>query len=205
MKLYHTLPAYMHNHSMCSAQNTKYVHNGYLDTWSGFEAAKTAPWPSRGLHHFGKFLEPSDEWAGRGCCCSWCGDIVGNVWLIRNELQKFVELKFEFLNFNTFDVFQIFWQRVAQPRPKYSYCIFLKGLCWVSVCWILNKALCSMTWMFSGFYFVSHFTIYIWHNMLWYFSNIYTYNFHGDTWESIIWVRAIFPSTLSDGLKLFCM
>ena len=34
---------------------------GYLDTWSGFEAAKTAPGLSRGLHHFGKFLEPSDE------------------------------------------------------------------------------------------------------------------------------------------------
>ena len=34
---------------------------GYLDTWSGFEAVKTAPWQSRGLHHFGKFLEPSDE------------------------------------------------------------------------------------------------------------------------------------------------
>ena len=33
----------------------------YLDTWSGFEAAKTAPWPSRGLHHCGKFLEPPDE------------------------------------------------------------------------------------------------------------------------------------------------
>ena len=33
----------------------------YFDTWSGFEAAKTAPWPSRGQHHFGKFLEPSDE------------------------------------------------------------------------------------------------------------------------------------------------
>ena len=32
----------------------------YLDTWSGFEAAKTAPWQSRGLHT-GKFLEPSDE------------------------------------------------------------------------------------------------------------------------------------------------
>ena len=40
-----------------------------LYTWSGFEAAKTAPWPSRGLHHFGKFLEPSDEWAGWGCYC----------------------------------------------------------------------------------------------------------------------------------------
>ena len=33
----------------------------YLDTWRGLEAAKTAPWPSRELHHFGKFLEPSDE------------------------------------------------------------------------------------------------------------------------------------------------
>ena len=41
----------------------------YLDTWSGFEAAKTAPWPSRGLNHFGKFLDPSNESAGRGCCC----------------------------------------------------------------------------------------------------------------------------------------
>ena len=41
----------------------------YLDTWSSFEAAKTAPFQSRGLHHFGKFLEPSDEGAGRGCCC----------------------------------------------------------------------------------------------------------------------------------------
>ena len=30
-------------------------------TWSGFEAAKTAPWLSWGLHHCGKFLEPSDE------------------------------------------------------------------------------------------------------------------------------------------------
>ena len=40
-----------------------------VDTWSGFQAAKTAPWPSQGLHHFGKVLEPTDEWAGRGCCC----------------------------------------------------------------------------------------------------------------------------------------
>ena len=38
-------------------------------TWSGFEAAKPAPWPSRGFHHVGKFLETSDEIAGRGCYC----------------------------------------------------------------------------------------------------------------------------------------
>ena len=34
---------------------------GYLGTWSGFEAATTAPWPTRGFHRCGKFLEPSDE------------------------------------------------------------------------------------------------------------------------------------------------
>ena len=33
-------------------------HLKYLDTWSGLEAAKTASWPSQGLHHLGKFLEP---------------------------------------------------------------------------------------------------------------------------------------------------
>ena len=32
---------------------TMWKHCAYLDTWSGFEAALTAPWPSRGLHHFG--------------------------------------------------------------------------------------------------------------------------------------------------------
>ena len=40
-----------------------------LLAWSGFEAVKTAPWRRRGLQNFGKLIEPSDEWAGRGCCC----------------------------------------------------------------------------------------------------------------------------------------
>ena len=31
---------------------------GYMDTWSGFEAAKTAPWRSWRLHHLGKLVEP---------------------------------------------------------------------------------------------------------------------------------------------------
>ena len=96
---------------------------------------------------------------------SWCGDIVGHFWLIKNEIQKFVELKFEFFSFNTFNVCEIFWQRVAQPRPKYSYCILLQGLCWVSVCWILNNALCSVSCVLSGFYFVPHCAINIWHHI----------------------------------------
>ena len=83
---------------------------------------------------------------------SCCGDIVAIFFMpIRNEIWKFVELKLKFFSFNTFDVSQIFWQRVAQPGHKHSYAIFLKGLCFVSVCWILNNALCSMSYVFFGF------------------------------------------------------
>ena len=65
---------------------------------------------------------------------SGCDDIVWHFWLIRNGLEKRVELKFEVFSFNTLDVSQIFWKRVVQPRPKYSDCILLKGLWWISVC-----------------------------------------------------------------------
>ena len=106
---------------------------------------------------------------------TWCGKIVWHFFLIRNEFQKLVKLKFEFFSFNTFNVYQIFWQRVEQLRPKYWYCIFLKGLCWVPVSYILNNALYSMSWVFSGFYFVPHCTINIWHHMLCYLLNIYNY------------------------------
>ena len=129
----------------------------YLDTWSGFKAA------IRLLHGrvgdsttLVNSLSPQMSELVEDAIPSWCGDIVGHFWLIRNELQKLDELKFEFFNVNTFDVSQIFWQRVVQPTLKYSYCILLKGLCWVSVCWILNNALCSMSWIFSGFYCVPH-------------------------------------------------
>ena len=105
----------------------------------------------------------------------WRGDIVGHFWLVRNGVEKLVELKFEFLSFNPFDVSQIFWQRVIQPMPKYSYCILLKGLCWISVCWIMNNALCSMPWMFSGFYCVPNCAINIWRHLLCYLPNIYNY------------------------------
>ena len=58
---------------------------------------------------------------------------------------------------------------------KYSYCIFLKGLCLVSVCWILNNALCSMSWVFSGIYFVPHCAINIWHYVLCYIPHTHTH------------------------------
>ena len=106
---------------------------------------------------------------------SWCSDIDGHFWLVRNGVKKLVKLKFEFFSCNTFDVSQIFWQRVVQLRTKYSYCILLKGLCWVSVCWILKNALCSMPWMFPGFYCVPSCAINIWHHMLCYLPNIYNY------------------------------
>ena len=90
---------------------------GYLDWFRS--SYKTAPWPSRGLQHFGKSLSPRMSELVEDAVASWCGDIVGHFWLIRNELQKCVEFKFEIFSFNTFDVSHIyFWQSVVQPRPK---------------------------------------------------------------------------------------
>ena len=160
---------------VCSKLVTFRYLDTYFDTWSGFEAAKTSSWPSRGLHHFGKFLVPSDEWADRGCYCFLMRWHSLAFLTVQEWALELVGLKFEFFSLNTFDVSQIFWQRVVQPSPKYSYCILLKGLWWVSVCWIPNNALCSMSWMFFGFYCVSHCAINIWHHMLCYLPNIYNY------------------------------
>ena len=45
---------------------------GYLDTWSGFEAAKTAPWPSPGLHHlYCKLLSVITPLGGYEVIISW--------------------------------------------------------------------------------------------------------------------------------------
>ena len=73
------------------------------------------------------------------------------------------------------------------------------GLRWVSLCLVLYNTLCSMSWMFSGFYFMSHCTINIWHYMMCYLSNIHIllYNVPGVSAESIIWVCAVFSSSLS--------
>ena len=37
-------------------------------------------------------------------------------------------------------------------KPEHSYCIFLKGLNWVSVCWVPFNTLRSMSWMVSVCY-----------------------------------------------------
>ena len=92
---------------------------------------------------------------------SCCDDIVA--WGFRGHqewvLGIFVLLKFDFFSFNTFHVSQIFRQRVEQATPKHSYCIFLTGLCWGSVCWVLYNTLWSMSLMISGYCFVPHCTI----------------------------------------------
>ena len=60
---------------------------------------------------------------------SWCGDIVGQFWLIRNELQKFDQLKFEFLSFNTFDKLWYFGNELFKQGPIAIQLLhFLEGI-----------------------------------------------------------------------------
>ena len=53
---------------------TLYYLYTYLDTWSGFKGAKTAPLPSLGLHHFCKFLSPQMSQLVEDAIASRCGD-----------------------------------------------------------------------------------------------------------------------------------
>ena len=122
-------------------------------------------------------LSPQMSELVKDAIASWCCDIVGQFWFIRNELQKFVKLKFEFFRFTTFNVSQIFWQWIVQMRPQYSYCIFLKGLCCLSVCWILNNALFQVLGIFS-FLFCAPLSNQYWVPYAVFSSKIYNYITH---------------------------
>ena len=49
---------------------------------------------------------------------TWWGDILGQFWLIRNELQKFVELKFEFFSFYTSMSLRYFGNKLYKRGPN---------------------------------------------------------------------------------------
>ena len=63
----------------------------YFYTKSDFEAAKTAPWPSLGLHHCVNSVSPQMSELVEDAIASWCGDIVGHFWLDRNGVEKLVD------------------------------------------------------------------------------------------------------------------
>ena len=131
----------------------------------------------------------------------WCGNIVGHFcWsgmVPRNLLSSN-------LNFSISISLRYFGNKLYKRSP-HTVIAFSCGLCWVSGCWILNNALCSMSWMFSSFYCVPHWAINIWHHMLCYLPNIYNYRMFTASLESTIWVRAVFPSSLNAVLQWFCM
>ena len=103
------------------------------DTWilgvNCIEAAKPASWPSLGLHHLGKFLEPSDEIAGRGCCCFLVGLLLWwHSWAFGAHQEWALETwRTQILNLSVLTLWclQIFWQRVVQPRSNHRYLLVL--------------------------------------------------------------------------------
>ena len=92
--------------SMCATTAT----STYLDTWILGVASNQL----RLLHGLVgdstivvNSLSPQMSELVDDAIASWCGDIVGNFWLIRNGVEKLLKLKFEFFSFNTFDVSDI--------------------------------------------------------------------------------------------------
>ena len=71
----------------------------YLDTWILGVASKQLRLLHGGVGDstiVANFLSPQMSELVEDAIASWCGDIVGHFWLIRNSVEKLVELKFEF-------------------------------------------------------------------------------------------------------------
>ena len=75
----------------------------YLDNWSGFKQLRLLHGRVRDSTTVVNSLSPQMSELVEDAIASWCGDIVGHFWLVRNG----VELKFEFFSFNIFDVSDI--------------------------------------------------------------------------------------------------
>ena len=129
-----------------------------------------------GLHHCGKFLEPSDEWAGRGCYCflmRW-HSVVGHFRMVRNDVEKLVELKFEFSILTLSMSLRYFGNELYNRGPNtviaFSWrdCAgFLFVEYWTTHC--VSYLGCFLI------FFVPNCAINIWHRMLCYLPNIYNY------------------------------
>ena len=115
---------------------------------------------------------------GQGCCCF----MTLRSFAFRPHRGCATEIcwaPFRVYQFNKSRVSWKFRQRVVQTSQKYGYFIFLEGLCWFPVCWVLHSTLCSihssMSWVGSCFYFVKFYTINSSHHLLSYFLNTNNY------------------------------
>ena len=142
-----------------SAILVAYLISHYLVYVEWWQSSEPAPRTSRRLHCRCRFLEPYDGIADQGCCCflprwrSWailCSSGMSST--------KFVQLKFEFLSFNTAHISDI-WTTSCTRKVQIRLQHFLKGLHWVSVYGVIYYSLYSMSWMVSVFHFVPSGTI----------------------------------------------
>ena len=74
------------------------------------------------------YLSPQMSELDEDAVASWCSYIVGHFWLIRNELQKFVEVKFKFFSFNTFWCLSDILAMSCTNKAKIQLLHFLEGI-----------------------------------------------------------------------------
>ena len=75
---------------------------GYLE-W--FQQLRLLHGRIRGSTTLVNSLSPQMSELVEDAVASWCSDIVGHFWLIKNELQKLIKLKFEFLELYNNDIY----------------------------------------------------------------------------------------------------
>ena len=113
----------------------------------GFEAAKTATWPRRGLHYLGKFIKPQDELAGRGCCCfllqwhSWA------FWAHQEWAQEINRAHIWFFFVLTVSMSLRYLATSSTPEVQIELLHFLEGICAgiVKELCLIDRKLCIHT------------------------------------------------------------
>ena len=141
----------------------------YLDTWSGFEAGDSTTFVS-------SLIEPSDGWAGRGCCCflmRWHSWAFLAHHTCRIELQNLLSSNLNFSVLTLSMYLRYFGNELYNRGPNtvtviafsWSHCAgFLFVGYWIKPVFHVLGAF----W----FLFCSHCAINIWHYMLCYLPNI---------------------------------
>ena len=126
------------------------------------------------FHHLGKFREPYVEIADQGCYCFLrrCHGLSFWAFLSYSNLNFSVLTSLMSLRYLSIELHK----RV--PNTVISFFVWsgCAGFIFVWYSILVYNALCSMSMMVSGFYFVPHCTIYFWHHVLCYLPNICNYN-----------------------------
>ena len=190
-------------HSYIPNIHISIIYLEHLQRFRNSQASKVRWFLNIENHHCCRFHELNYETADQGCCCflPWW-----HSWAILAQKELVSEICPAHIKFFTVLTFLISLRYLGRVHKQSSnnYCIYMKGLCWVSVCWLLYNTL-YVFFVFNVFWFLFCAPLYHLHLGQEYagLPNPWYEHVHIICGGSIIWVSGVFPCILSAVLQCF--